>query len=107
MILNESGSVPCSDQRVNIVCVANETNLIDICFEPFGCHQYFRTSRRLVMVGPVELELIDVIPDPTMAFQSTFRVEGRIQFNVNVSSLRVNCSDRVFMESITLQLNSE
>lgn len=105
--VKESNSVPCSDQKVNIVCVANETNTVDICFEPFGCHEYDRTSQRLVMVGSVELELIDVIPDPIMVLQSTFLVEGRLQFNVNVTFLRVNCSDGVSMESVTFQLSSE
>ena len=105
--VNEDGSVPCSDKRVNITCIGSETNSIDIWLEPFGHHTYERTSQRLVMVGPVELELVDVIPDPNNEFLSTFYIEGRVHFNMNVSSLMVACSDGLSRRSLTLQLNSE
>lgn len=99
--------MPCSNERVNITCVGNETNSIDVCFEQFGCHTYGRTSQRLVMVGPVELELLDVTPDPSNTFLSTFFIEARIKFNSDVSNLTTTCSDGTSIGSLNLQLNSK
>ena len=101
--LDSVGREPYCGEPLTITCRTNQTNSVDFCIEPLGCHTYEPTSERLAMIGPATLELLNV---KTEIFLSIFDIQAIIPLNSGFDVV-VTCFDGVSTKSLNVSINSK